>query len=102
MNDWKSLFSAVVLLRGLNYYEEGAVKELETTKDGFRAVVEGSYDYDVEIEIANGKIGDMQCSCPYAEDGNYCKHMAAVLFAIEEQGDKGSESGQDPAAICLQ
>ena len=22
----------------------------------------------------------MSCTCPYAEDGNYCKHMAAVLY----------------------
>lgn len=26
----------------------------------------------------------MTCTCPYAADGNYCKHMAAVLYKIEE------------------
>ena len=25
----------------------------------------------------------MFCDCPYADDGNYCKHMAAVLYEIE-------------------
>ena len=31
-------------------------------------------------------IEDMLCDCPYAEDGNYCKHMAAVLFAVDAAG----------------
>lgn len=26
----------------------------------------------------------MTCTCPYAAEGNYCKHMAAVLYEIEE------------------
>ena len=30
----------------------------------------------------------MYCSCPYAEGGNNCKHMAAVLFEIEEQSEE--------------
>ena len=29
--------------------------------------------------------GQLSCDCPYAEDGNYCKHMAAVLYEIEEK-----------------
>ena len=31
----------------------------------------------------------MYCSCPYAEDGSHCKHMAAVLYEIEEQDESG-------------
>lgn len=34
----------------------------------------------------DGSIIDMQCSCPYAENGEYCKHMAAVLYR-ESCGD---------------
>lgn len=37
-----------------------------------------------EIEIEEDRVYDMHCSCPYAEEGNYCKHMAAVLYKIEE------------------
>lgn len=29
----------------------------------------------------------MSCSCLYAQGGENCKHMAAVLFAAENQGD---------------
>ena len=31
------------------------------------------------------EIEEMECTCPYAEDGNYCKHMAAVLYAAEKE-----------------
>ena len=45
----------------------------------------------------------MYCTCPYADDGNNCKHMAAVLYEIEEQegsdslaeGSSGSEQAEE-------
>ena len=40
----------------------------------------------------------MFCSCPYAEDGNYCKHEAAVLFLIEGDFDN---SRTDPKACSV-
>lgn len=84
MKSWKDLFRTHILERGLNYYEMGAVTLLERTENGYRAVVEGTEDYEVEIELQEDRVYDMFCSCPYAEDGNYCKHMAAVLYEIEE------------------
>lgn len=84
MKLWKDLFRTHILERGLNYYEEGYVTSLEKTLAGYTAVVEGTDDYDVEIEIRDDQVYDMTCTCPYAADGNYCKHMAAVLYEIEE------------------
>ena len=84
MKPWKDLFRTHILERGLNYYEEGYVTSLEETSTGYTAVVEGTEDYDVEIEIRDDRVYDMTCTCPYAEEGNYCKHMAAVLYEIEE------------------
>lgn len=78
------MFRTHILERGLNYYEEGYVTSLEQTSTGYTAVVEGTEDYDVEIEIRDDRVYDMPCTCPYAEEGNYCKHMAAVLYEIEE------------------
>ncbi|MBR4026869.1 MAG: SWIM zinc finger family protein [Lachnospiraceae bacterium] len=34
--------------------------------------------------MKNNKLQNMRCTCPYAYDGEYCKHMAAVLYAIED------------------
>lgn len=93
MDNWKDLFRPHILERGWNYYVEGAVQEIKPTPNGVQAVVEGTEDYDVEIEISDGEVHDMWCSCPYAEDGNYCKHMAAVLYEMEDSDKDGERSG---------
>ena len=49
-------------------------------------MVEGSYEYDVSIILKDGHVTQMSCDCPYAEDGSHCKHMAAVLYKISENG----------------
>ena len=85
MSGWKKLFREHILARGEAYYYDAAVLELQNTEHGYHAVVEGTEDYEVDIEIEEGQIYEMYCSCPYAEDGNNCKHMAAVLFEIEDQ-----------------
>ena len=84
MKSWKDLFCTHILERGLNYYEEGYVTSLEQNLTGYTAVVVGTENYDVEIEILDNRVYDMTCTCPYAAEGNYCKHMAAVLYEIEE------------------
>ena len=85
MSGWKKLFREHILARGVAYYYDAAVLELQKTEHGYHAVVEGTEDYEVDIEMEEGQIYEMYCSCPYAEDGNNCKHMAAVLFEIEDQ-----------------
>ncbi len=82
MGSWKNWFQPHILERGRTYFEEGRVSDLERTEDGYIATVEGTEEYEVEILLEGDTIEDMLCDCPYAEDGNACKHMAAVLFAI--------------------
>lgn len=36
----------------------------------------------MELEWEPDCIGPMVCDCPYAQKGNRCKHMAAVLYAL--------------------
>lgn len=81
---WHRLFQPHILERGLDYYESGLVQSLEQTGDIYEAIVEGTEDYAVQISVRNGVVEEAYCSCPYAADGNYCKHMAAVLFQIQE------------------
>ena len=103
MSSWKDLFREHILARGEMYYYDGAVQDLEKTEHGYHAVVEGTEDYEVDIEIEDGRICEMYCTCPYADDGNNCKHMAAVLYEIEEQegsdslveGSSGSEQAEE-------
>lgn len=82
---WKDFFEEHILERGYSYYRSGNVEDLIVKKDKITAFVYGSEEYEVSIIFNDGEIEEMECTCPYAEDGNYCKHMAAVLYAAEKE-----------------
>lgn len=83
--DWQKAFAPWILERGRNYWLDDCVESLYQDGNTVAAVVCGTEDYDVEIEMGrSGGIACMSCTCPYAEEGNNCKHMAAVLFAMGE------------------
>ena len=81
---WEKLFKRQILERGYEYYQKGKVEILHYSEDTLEAVVSGTEDYNVSIYSEDGEIEDMYCDCPYADDENKCKHMAAVLYALEE------------------
>ena len=83
--DWQNYFIPIILNRGYNYYENDHVEEVEQIDNGYKAKVVGTEDYYVHIYYDGNNISDMECSCPFAEDGNRCKHMAAVLFKIDAE-----------------
>ena len=82
--DWKKLFNPVILERGFDYHRNKKAEILNLLADEVNAVVSGSDDYEVNIYFSDGEIEDMYCNCPYASDGNNCKHMAAVLYMFED------------------
>ncbi len=82
--NWKNLFRKTILDRGYGYYLEGAVEDISWEDDVISATVSGTDLYEVEIFLDHDEVYDMDCDCPYAEDGNYCKHMAAVLYELED------------------
>lgn len=56
------------------------------------AVASGTENHGVEIELGRGgSSACMFCTCPYAAEGNTCKHMAAVLFVMEEDQPEQSD-----------
>lgn len=84
---WKHYFTNAIIARGMNYYEKGRVDKLKKIDDNYYAEVRGSQPYHVVIkELPNQRIA-MRCDCPYAQDGNKCKHMAAVLIKIERDSE---------------
>ena len=93
--DWEDMFRPHILERGYDYYMTGAVEGLQRLDPDdtfYEAVVDGSRSYHVEIRYDRGSVMDMQCDCPYAMDGKNCKHMAAVLYEIEEKQEKSRRS----------
>ena len=98
MSNWRNLFKPWIVERGQAYFECGHVVELE--EEGFlvRAKVWGSREYQVEIRSDSEGVAQMVCDCPYAERGENCKHMAAVLFALED----GTEIDRNDWQVALE
>lgn len=92
LSPWKKYFPPQIWHRGEDYALEGRVTELCDADGTISARVKGSGTYRVEIEYKGEEIISMFCTCPYAEGGGGCKHMAAVLYAWE----------QDPPPTCAE
>ena len=86
--EWKGFFLPILLTRGKEYYRSGAVKNLRITDESVFADVEGTETYEVEICLNKNKIDYMECTCPYAKENEYCKHIAAVMFSYEEAASR--------------
>ena len=76
----------VILKRGRDYFRHGHVVNMYEKMDmNWRAEVEDTYKYAVAIELNDaGEVIDSSCNCPYDWE-MYCKHEAAVFFAIREE-----------------
>ena len=94
MTDWKKYFNSTILSRGRQYYHEGRVKRLTHRDHEWFAAVKGSRSYNVIARMGeDGDIEDMECSCLYAYNGQNCKHMAALLYAVEaDQKENGVQT----------
>ena len=82
---WDYLFHRQILLRGREYFRAGKVQGLKHTGARYEADVVGTKGYHVTAYLGDRVHPQLSCNCPYAGDGYYCKHMAAVLFAVEEE-----------------
>ncbi len=84
LNNFEEYINDVIIDRGYSYYTSGRVMD-EYERDGlYTFIVEGTYDYKVEVEIGNnGKILDSFCDCPY-DFGPICKHEVAVYYYLRE------------------
>jgi len=88
LENFDTQISAVIVKRGKEYYQNGAVTDIEQTgKNYWQGQIEGSDTYSVEIKLTAGKkIDEYSCDCPF--DGSICKHIAAFLFAIRDELNK--------------
>jgi superfamily II DNA or RNA helicase len=80
-------FSPFLRDRGERYVTEGRVELLSVTPQEARARVRGATTYSVAIDLqaGNGASG-LICDCPFAGKNIVCKHLWAVLMAIEAKG----------------
>ncbi len=96
MSSWKYLFDDVILLRGERYFRMGAVSNLHRYENDFTADVTGTEEYYVGVTIQKGKVKSPFCTCPYSAEHIYCKHIAALLYEIEEEYGESILKEQKP------
>jgi uncharacterized Zn finger protein len=77
--------------RGLDYV--GAVEDLEIDAAEITASVYGSTEYRVCLLFGDeGLAGG--CTCPYGQEGFFCKHCVAVAMCVLKMGDDQLEATQ--------
>ena len=83
---WQDKFDSWTLAKGRDYFQRGAVDYLDKDNNVFSASVFGSDDYKVRVAINNkGELTAGDCTCPYYRKNKLlCKHIAAVMYEIEE------------------
>jgi hypothetical protein len=82
--DWRTLFKTNILNEAADYIRSNSIRDLQKIGDKVTATVAGLENFHVEIDFDGNSISKMECSCPYAREGSYCKHMAAVMLAWEK------------------
>jgi uncharacterized Zn finger protein len=69
--------------RGLDYLSQ--VKDLDFDGPEITATVYGSDAYEVCLTVDTGRSGNIvlvgDCSCPFGQEGNFCKHCVATGLA---------------------
>ncbi len=93
LNQFEELVEEPIFKRGLSYFKKGLVTNFEEiAPNKYKAIVEGSENYQLSFRIQNNVITEHSCSCPYVA-GPVCKHLVAGVFHLkqEEWGIKKSK-----------
>lgn len=82
--DFEREFNDYILRKGYDYYLDNKVCDVSQKDDFIIATVKGTDNYKVALRIDDDSFVDGGCSCPYSNSGKYCKHMAALLYYLNE------------------
>ncbi len=93
LHNFDSCLDKKILARGIDYYKNNQVTSIKETDDNiYEAEVEGNDLYLVEVDLdEQGNIVYTECDCPYVL-GEYCKHQAAVFFALRDIKNNSSHA----------
>ena len=87
MREYGRLFPPHIKDRGRQILSDGLLDPVRVEDSGFASVAHGERDYEVAIYQ-----GDLLCECAYFEDTGACKHLYALLLAIDEMARKDPQS----------
>ena len=88
---WEKRFANHILNRGLEIYMRGNCEILEESEQCASVQVKSEsrrntfYEVDFYFD-ARTKSFDVYCDCPHALEGNHCKHMAAAIYELKNNG----------------
>ena len=79
------------ILKGQDYYLDAAVDDLTEQEPGrWQAEVSGTEIYHVKVQLNDAEVISTGCECPH--DDPFCKHVVAVLFALQDELDIAVET----------
>ncbi|NLZ88781.1 MAG: hypothetical protein GX916_04710 [Clostridiales bacterium] len=93
---WRRHFQEHILFRGLAYYQDGRVQRLRAKGDVYTAQVQGMKTYNVSFRGTNEAVEELSCTCPHAEQGENCKHLAAAMYAAFGATDEDTDLDEVP------
>lgn len=84
MYEWKKIFPMTSLGNGKLLFEKKKVDLKKEAEEMFSARVHDRQIYHVKVMIkTESNSYKVKCDCPMATGGQYCRHMAATLYAME-------------------
>ena len=101
----KKLAGEAAYVRGLAYFEEGAVLDLKRSGQKILATVQGNEIYQVTL-IHTNRTFEGSCDCPASDNFDFCKHCVAaglhyVQAATQLEQDKSGPPVQRLSAYLM-
>ena len=89
----RNLAGPIIFARGEVYCDSGHVFSLVEHQGTLAAKVSGTHDYRVKLWLEDGEL-EFECTCPYAADGTFCKHVVAAGLAWLKGETAGKRTGK--------
>jgi non-specific serine/threonine protein kinase len=78
----KAFSGASIFARGAQYFRLARVRIKYADFQEAECIVRGSNDYTIRLWLHQGEELGAACSCPFAKNGWFCKHMVAAGLAV--------------------
>ena len=99
--DIRALLGDTIFARAKRYQSSVVSMDCKTNSEGTRhltALVDGTDLYQTQVWLrANGTLVSASCNCPYNQngEGDYCKHIGAVLLVDAENKEEQPKPKQE-------
>lgn len=84
LSNFENIIDPTILKRGFNYFNNGAISDFTEISIGvYDAIISGTEEYTVNLEVKNNIVVFHNCDCPY-DYGPVCKHITAAIFHLHQ------------------